>query len=330
MAHQDVGPGVRVRSMATRRSGHTTGDDPVDRVGDRVDGVDGEVPGSPHADPVPRRVAVVDRFVRDLPKAELHVHIEGTLEPELLLALALRNGIPLPYPDIDSVRRAYVFGDLQAFLDIYYEGCAVLVTELDFYDLTMAYLHRAAGQGVVHTEIFFDPQTHTARGVAFETVITGIRRALEQGREQLGITWRLIPCFLRHLSAESAMDTLVEALEFRPLDHRGGPRLLGGGASALRLRVGLPRRPGRGAALRRPRRRGGPTELHLGGPRPPAGPSGRPRGALPRGRRPGRAAPGRPDPPHRVPDVQCEAGSLPHPRGTIRCPRSSAVGCWPR
>jgi adenosine deaminase len=158
----------------------------------------------------------VDRFARDLPKAELHVHIEGTLEPELLLALALRNGISLPYTDIDSVRRAYVFGDLQAFLDVYYEGCAVLVTELDFFDLTLAYLQRVAGQGVVHAEIFFDPQTHTARGIAFETVITGIRRALEQGREQLGITWRLIPCFLRHLSAESAMDTLAEALEFRP------------------------------------------------------------------------------------------------------------------
>jgi len=154
--------------------------------------------------------------VRDLPKAELHVHIEGTLEPELLFALALRNGVSLPYTDIDSLRRAYVFADLQAFLDVYYEGCAVLVTELDFFDLTLAYLHRVADQGVVHAEIFFDPQTHTARGVAFETVITGIRRALEQGREQLGITWRLIPCFLRHLSAESAMDTLVEALEFRP------------------------------------------------------------------------------------------------------------------
>jgi adenosine deaminase len=181
-----------------------------------MDGSVGEVPGSPHADPVPRRVAVVDRFVRDLPKAELHVHIEGTLEPELLLALALRNGISLPYPDIDSVRRAYVFENLQSFLDIYYEGCKVLVTELDFFDLTMAYLQRAASQGVVHAEIFFDPQTHTARGVAFRTVITGIRRALEQGGEQLGISWRLIPCFLRHLSAESAMDTLVEALEFRP------------------------------------------------------------------------------------------------------------------
>ena len=158
----------------------------------------------------------MDRFVRDLPKAELHIHIEGTLEPELLLELAVRNGISLPYRDIDSIRRAYVFGDLQSFLDVYYEGCAVLVTEADFFDLTMAYLHRVAGQGVVHTEIFFDPQTHTGRGIAFETVITGIHRALEKGREELGITWRLIPCFLRHLSAQSAMDTLVEALAFRP------------------------------------------------------------------------------------------------------------------
>jgi adenine deaminase len=181
-----------------------------------VDELVGEMPGFVHADPVPHQVAVVDRFVRDLPKAELHLHIEGTLEPELLLELAIRNDISLPYTDIDSIRRAYVFGDLQAFLDVYYEGCAVLVTELDFFDLTMAYLHRVAGQGVVHTEIFFDPQTHTGRGIAFETVITGIHRALEQGEEQLGITWRLIPCFLRHLSAESAMDTLVQALEFRP------------------------------------------------------------------------------------------------------------------
>jgi len=157
----------------------------------------------------------VDRFARDVPKAELHIHIEGTLEPELLLELAVRNGVALPYADIDSIRRAYVFGDLQSFLDVYYEGCAVLVTEADFFDLTMAYLHRVAGQGVVHTEIFFDPQTHTARGIAFRTVITGIHRALERGRQQFGITWRLIPCFLRHLSAESAMETLVEALEFR-------------------------------------------------------------------------------------------------------------------
>ena len=157
----------------------------------------------------------MDPFARHLPKAELHLHIEGTLEPELLFELAVRNDVSLPYPDVDSVRRAYVFGDLQSFLDIYYRGCAVLVTERDFYDLTMAYLRRAADQGVVHTELFFDPQSHTERGIRFGTVITGIHRALEEGEGELGISWRLIPCFLRHLSAERAMETLAEALEFR-------------------------------------------------------------------------------------------------------------------
>jgi adenosine deaminase len=159
--------------------------------------------------------AVVDPFILGLPKAELHIHIEGSLEPELMFKLAIRNGVPLPYTDIEGVRRAYVFDDLQSFLNIYYEGCAVLVTELDFFDLTTAYLERASSQGVVHTEIFFDPQTHTGRGIAFETVVTGIRRALERGEERFGISWRLIPCFLRHLSEESAMETLVEVLRFR-------------------------------------------------------------------------------------------------------------------
>ena len=135
-----------------------------------------------------------------LPKAELHVHIEGTLEPELMFALAARNGVTLPYPDIESVRRAYVFSDLQSFLDIYYAACAVLITDEDFYDLTMAYLRAAQANGVRHAEIFFDPQTHTARGIAFETVISGITRALADGRA-LGISSSLILCFLRHLSA---------------------------------------------------------------------------------------------------------------------------------
>ena len=157
----------------------------------------------------------MDPFVRGIPKAELHVHIEGTLEPELMFELADRNGVALPYPDVESVRRAYVFEDLQSFLDIYYQGCAVLRTEQDFYDLTMAYLVRAASQGVVHAEIFFDPQSHTGRGIGFETVIAGIHRALEQGGGELGISWLLIPCFLRHLSADSAMATLREALAFR-------------------------------------------------------------------------------------------------------------------
>jgi adenine deaminase len=160
--------------------------------------------------------AVDDQFIRALPKAELHIHLEGSLEPEMMFRLAARNGVSLPYADIEHVRRAYVFEDLQSFLDLYYQGCTVLVTELDFFDLTKAYLERAARQGVVHTEVFFDPQTHTSRGIAFETVISGIHRALEEGEEQLGVSSRLIPSFLRHLSAESAMETLVEALRFRP------------------------------------------------------------------------------------------------------------------
>ncbi len=122
-----------------------------------------------------------DAFIRRLPKAELHVHIEGTLEPELSFALAARNKVQLPYADVDALRRAYVFDDLQSFLDIYYAGCSVLRTEQDFYDLTTAYLTKAAGQGVRHAEIFFDPQTHTDRGVPFETCITGISRALATG-----------------------------------------------------------------------------------------------------------------------------------------------------
>jgi adenosine deaminase len=132
-----------------------------------------------------------------------------------MFELARRNGIQLPHSSVDEVRRAYVFRDLQSFLDIYYAGCCVLITEQDFYDLTWAYLIRAAGQGVRHAEIFFDPQTHTERGVAFETVITGIHRALEDGEARLGITSGLIMCFLRHLSADAATRTLREALAFQ-------------------------------------------------------------------------------------------------------------------
>ena len=154
-------------------------------------------------------------FARKLPKAELHLHIEGTLEPELMFELAKRNGIRLPYTSVDDVRRAYVFSDLQSFLDIYYAGCGVLVSEQDFYDLTWAYLRRASAQGVRHAEIFFDPQTHTDRGIPFETVITGIHRALDDGRNQLQITSGLILCFLRHLSEDAALRTLDEALPFR-------------------------------------------------------------------------------------------------------------------
>jgi adenosine deaminase len=157
----------------------------------------------------------LETFAAALPKAELHLHIEGTLEPELMFELARRNGIRLPYASVAEVRRAYVFSDLQSFLDIYYAGCRVLLKEQDFYDLTWAYLARAAGQGVRHAEIFFDPQTHTDRGVPFETVIGGIHRALDEGRDRLRMTSGLILCFLRHLSAQSAMQTLTEALPYR-------------------------------------------------------------------------------------------------------------------
>ena len=150
-----------------------------------------------------------------LPKAELHLHVEGTLEPDLAFAMARRNQVELPYEDKEALRRAYVFEDLQSFLDVYYAACSVLLQERDFYDLTRAYLQRAASQGVRHAEIFFDPQTHADRGVAFATIVEGITRALEDGRRDLGLTSRLIMCFLRHLDAESVMATLESALPHR-------------------------------------------------------------------------------------------------------------------
>ncbi|MEU5399037.1 adenosine deaminase [Streptomyces sp. NPDC005963] len=152
-----------------------------------------------------------------LPKAELHLHIEGTLEPELAFALAARNGVELPFPDTEALRSAYLFEDLQSFLDLYYALMAVLRTEDDFADLTDAYLTRAAEQGVRHAEIFFDPQAHTARGVPIGTVIGGIARALDQSEERHGISTRLIMCFLRDQSAASALETLDAA---RPHLHR--------------------------------------------------------------------------------------------------------------
>ena len=155
------------------------------------------------------------RFIHGLPKAELHIHIEGSLEPELMFALARRNGIELPYASIEEVRAAYQFTSLQSFLDLYYQGAAVLLEEQDFYDLAFAYLRTAAAQNVRHAEIFFDPQAHTERGVSFETVIRGLSRALGDARREHGISSRLILCFLRHLSAEAAMETLEQAEPFR-------------------------------------------------------------------------------------------------------------------
>ncbi|BCL76838.1 adenine deaminase [Jeongeupia sp. HS-3] len=153
-------------------------------------------------------------WLRRLPKTELHLHIEGTLEPELMFDLARRNGVALPYPDVEALRTAYDFHNLQSFLDLYYAGAGVLLTEADFYDLTWAYLERAHADRVVHVEIFFDPQTHTERSVAFETALTGIRRALADGEAKLGISFKLILCFLRHLSEADGFATLETALPY--------------------------------------------------------------------------------------------------------------------
>ncbi len=147
-------------------------------------------------------------LAEQLPKAELHIHIEGSLEPEMMFQLAKRNRIPLSYPDVESISKAYNFNCLQDFLDLYYQGMSVLQTEQDFYDLTWAYLQKCHQQNVVHCEIFFDPQGHTERGIAFETVIGGICSALDKAQDELGISSKLIMCFLRHLDEESAFETL--------------------------------------------------------------------------------------------------------------------------
>ena len=159
--------------------------------------------------------ADLESFIRGIPKTELHLHIEGTLEPEMTFELARKHGVRLKHDSVDALRRAYDFRDLQSFLDLYYEGAGVLRDEEDFYELTRAYLKRARADGVVHVEIFFDPQTHTARGVPFDSVINGIHKALEAGRQVFGISSRLILCFLRHLSEEEAFVTLGEALPHR-------------------------------------------------------------------------------------------------------------------
>jgi adenosine deaminase len=159
--------------------------------------------------------SLIDRLAWELPKAELHLHLEGTLEPELFFELAGRNGVAVPYADVAAIHDAYVFEDLQSCLDIYYQGCDVLVTEDDFYQLTAAYVRRAVDQGVRHAEVFFDPQTHTDRSIPLGAVVNGIRRGLDEAESAFGMTSYLIPCFLRHLSSESAMATLGELLAFR-------------------------------------------------------------------------------------------------------------------
>ncbi len=156
-------------------------------------------------------------FIENLPKAELHLHIEGTFEPELLFEIAQRNNIPLKYPNVNALKEAYSFDCLQDFLDIYYQGAGVLIKEQDFYDLTYSYLEKCAQQNVRHTEIMFDPQTHTERGIQFETVITGINKAIEDAKKNLNVSALLIMSYLRHLSEEAAFKTLEESIPFKHL-----------------------------------------------------------------------------------------------------------------
>ncbi|NJS36316.1 MAG: adenosine deaminase [Brachymonas sp.] len=154
-------------------------------------------------------------FLRRIPKAELHIHIEGSLEPEMIFKLAQRNGVSLPYASVEDLRKAYAFTHLQSFLDIYYAGASVLIQEQDFYDMAWAYLEKASIDNVIRAEIFFDPQTHTARGVSIETVIKGLSHACKAAKAELGVDAELILCFLRHLSEEEAFETLEAALPFR-------------------------------------------------------------------------------------------------------------------
>ena len=160
-------------------------------------------------------MTAMTRFIEGMPKAELHVHVEGTLEPELKFDLARRNAINLPHRSVEEMRAGYDFDDLPSFLKVYYEGMSVLVTEQDFYDLTTAYLTKAHSQNVLYAEMFFDPQAHTTRGIAFDTVIRGIRRAQVDAQDKLGIRTQLIMCFLRDMSAESAMATLEQSLRYK-------------------------------------------------------------------------------------------------------------------
>jgi adenosine deaminase len=157
----------------------------------------------------------LNNFIEGIPKAELHLHIEGTFEPELMFKIARRNNISINYKSIDELKKAYSFNNLQEFLDIYYAGASVLLQVQDFYDLTWAYLNKVHEQNLIHTEIFFDPQTHTDRGLSFDTVIQGIRSALDDGKEKLGISSKLIMCFLRHLDEAAAFETLNQALPYK-------------------------------------------------------------------------------------------------------------------
>ena len=265
-----------------------------------------------------------------IPKAELHLHVEGTLEPELAFALAERNRVTLPYPSVEALRGAYAFEDLQSFLNLYYATMAVLRTERDFEELAGAYFARAHAQGVVHAEIFFDPQAHTARGVPFATVIDGLWSALRDAERRFGISAKLIMCFLRDLSEESAFATLEQALPF-------GERIVAVGLDSAE--VGHP--PSKFARVfERARAEGWKTVAHAGEEGPPSyvwdaldvlKVSRVDHGVRsledPRARR---APAPRSHPAHGVPALEREAARRRPSRASIRCGACSTPGCSPR
>jgi adenine deaminase len=255
-----------------------------------------------------------------LPKAELHLHIEGTLEPEMMFALAARNGTTLPFPDVEAVRAAYRFTNLQSFLDIYYQGAQVLRTREDFADLMAAYLEKAAADGVVHAEIFFDPQTHTGRGIGFDVFMAGFREAMAEARRVHGISSSLILCFLRHLGGEAALATIEEASE-----HLEGVVAVGLDSSE----VGYPPElfvaaydRARELGLRAVAHGGeeGTAFLHRRRPRRPRRRTHRPRHPLPG--RPGAGGPpaAGEDPAHGVPVLQCRPQGRRPARGPPSAP----------
>src|SRR6516162_2984295 len=260
----------------------------------------------------PGREVIVTAFIDGLPKAELHLHIEGTIEPETMFRFAERNGIALPYASVEALRAAYDFGELQDFLDLYYQGMRVLQTEEDFYEMTWAYLEKARAQNILHAEIFFDPQGHTSRGIAFETVLDGISRALEDGRKQLGIGTRLIMCFLRDRDAKEAMATLEQALPHRD-------RIIGVGLDSAER----DNPPGKGPRARVPHRRscrrGRPRQLCPRRARPAPRCPHRPRHPCSRRSRARRAPRPRTGPADRLPIVQCA------PQGVRRHPPPPAA-----
>ena len=222
-------------------------------------------------------------WLNALPKAELHMHLEGSLEPELLFALAERNKIALPWNDVEALRGAYAFNNLQEFLDLYYRGADVLRTEQDFYDLTWAYLLRCQAQNVVHTEPFFDPQTHTDRGIAFETVLGGITAALNDGRTRLGVDSGLILSFLRHLSEDEAQKTLDQALPFRDAFVAVGLDSSEMGHPPSKFQRVFDRARDEGFLTVAHAGEEGPARVHLGSPGPAQDPAHRPRCAGHRG-----------------------------------------------